>query len=636
MRETDQCRIDRHEPGLSSRAGSAFHGGVNSDHASSHGPALGPPGTARPGVGVDADAVRSAKALLIAKGLLRSGDQPGWLPGEIDRSWRRSIGAGAGHASGTFDFVNAYDADSELCRAAGPVLDRLEQSLRDLGIAIFLADTSGQIVGRRISDKSVRVRLDNACAAEGFDFSEDRIGTNGLGTPMREDGAVFVRGPEHFNEALEGIACAGTAIRHPFSGRLMGSLSLAAPADAAEMLMLAMTREAALQIVERLGESSGRREVELGRSYRRHRDKGPVIVLNRETVMTNVTGLSFLNVEMHARLWDALMAEDWAGGPHVLDLDLAALNAQVLAHRLEDPEGDPAFAVEILDRAPATTTARRRPAAPAHADPFVAQLARAASGTARVLAVTGPSGAGKLHVTRAWLGGVDGPPATVLEAGDLGDDPTWKREAIAALEAGTPVVVRRLEDLHAGQANALKSLAAAAEHPAGDEPVARGRLLLTADPSRCSPAVAGLLTQLAATVALPPLAQRTPEIPDLVERLLAPLDPALRPVLSAATLQVLMRWAWPGNVRELARVMADLATEHPGRPVSPHHLPERMWEAGSRRRLTRIEAAERSEIGAAIRQAGGNRSRAAALLGISRSSLYRKLNALGLADEALR
>ena len=88
--------------------------------------------------------------------------------------------------TGAFHFLNEFDADSELSRAARPVLDRLAETLQDMGTAIFLADRSGQIVARRVAGHSERVRFDKANAAEGFDFSEESIGTNGLGTPMQE------------------------------------------------------------------------------------------------------------------------------------------------------------------------------------------------------------------------------------------------------------------------------------------------------------------------------------------------------------------------------------------------------------------------------------------------------------------
>ncbi len=576
------------------------------------------------------DEVRSAKETLISRGLLRGGGpQPPWLPGEIDRSWRRSISAGASRAAGAFPFINEFDADSELCHAAFPVLDRLEATLQDMGTAIFLADRTGQIVARRVAGRSERARFDNASAAEGFDFSEQSIGTNGLGTALQEGSPVFVRGPEHFNDALEELACAGTGIRHPVTGRLVGSLSLAAPAAAAELMMLAMAREGARQIVDNLSASLGRREVALGRSYQRHRAKGPVIVLNRDTVMTNVTGLSFLNVEMHARLWDALLAQDWDRGPHVLDLDLQALQARVLARRLDDQD-DAAFAVEILDRAqPRPPAPPPRPGKPAWSapvrDPFVGSLQRLAARGPGALSVTGPSGSGKLHVVRAWLRTEGHDHPLVLDAGELPG--SWRREAMVTLGSGGAVVLRRLEDIDASQCNALKAVAGRLTPAA--------RLVFTADLSRCSDAITGVLSQVATGVDLPPLASRRRDLPSLAEAILAELEPRRRPVLSAATMQGLLRWDWPGNVAELRHLLHDLAAERPGQSVSPYHLPERMWDAAHRRPLTRIESAERTEILAALRQSDGNRSRAASLLGIGRTTLYRKLRALGIDDDAL-
>ncbi len=578
------------------------------------------------------DEVRSAKETLISRGLIRSGGtQPAWLPGEIDRSWRRSISAGASRAAGAFPFINEFDADSELCHAAFPVLDRLEATLQDMGTAIFLADRTGQIVARRVTGRTERARFDNASAAEGFDFSEESIGTNGLGTALRESSSVFVRGPEHFNDALEALACAGTGIRHPATGRLVGSLSLAAPADAAELMMLAMAREGARQVVDNLNATAGRREVALGRSYQRHRAKGPVIVLNSDTVMTNVTGLSFLNVEMHARLWDALLSQDWDRGPHVLDLDLEALQARVLAHRLDDLD-DAAFAVEILDRqrhdpakserqSPSGSPVRREPGR----DPFVSSLQRLAARGPGALSVTGPSGSGKWHVVREWLRSEGHDHPLVLDAGELSG--SWRREAMAALGSGDAVVLRRLEDIDASQLNALKAVAARLTPAA--------RLVFTADLSRCSEAIVGVLSQVATGIDLPPLASRRRDLPSLVEALLAEIEPRRRPVISAATMQSLLRWDWPGHVAELRQLLHSLAAERPGQSVSPYHLPERMWDAANRRPLTRIESVERAEILAALRQSDGNRSQAASLLGIGRTTLYRKLHALGIDDDAL-
>ncbi len=585
------------------------------------------------------DTIRSAKETLISRGLLRSGSgHPDWLPEQIDRSWRRSISAGATVEPNSLHYVNDFDSDSELYRAARPILDRLEGTLQDLGTSVFLADRTGQIVARRVAGDSERTRFDNACAAEGFDFSEERIGTNGLGTAMQEGGAVFIRGPEHFNEALEQLACAGVGIRHPATGRLVGSLSLAAPADAAEKHMLALVREGAHQIVDSLGRNVGWRELALGRSYQRHRDRGPVIVLNSDTVMSNVTGLSFLNVESHARLWESLMSQDWSEGPRLLDLNLHTLQARALAHRLEDLGDEPAFAVEILNRRRPGEPQKREVDTPTH-DEFVTQLHRAATRNTAALSITGPSGSGKLHVALDWLRSIGQPEPIILEAGDLESRPSWRTEAAEALSSQRAVVIRRLEDLPISQLNATKAISArfssCPDNPIEASPETYARLIMTADLSRCSNTALGVVAQATRGAVLPPLASRSQDIPGITAALLERLDQDEHPILSAATMQVLLRWHWPGNIAELDGLVNNLAREFPGQPVSPYHLPEQMWDAANRHTLTRIECAERSEIVTALRQANGNRSRAAILLGIGRTTLYRKIYALGLEEDAL-
>ena len=124
-----------------------------------------------------------------------------------------------------------------------------------------------------------------------------------------------------------------------------------------------------------------------------------------------------------------------------------------------------------------------------------------------------------------------------------------------------------------------------------------------------------MLSQGAEGVDVPALASRRDEIPSIVQALLAEIDRQERPVLSAATMQVLMRWDWPGNVAELRHLLRTLAAELPGRISQPAPLPERMWDAANRRPLTRIESAERTEILAALRQSGGNRLKAAGCSG---------------------
>ena len=277
------------------------------------------------------------------------------------------------------------------------------------------------------------------------------------------------------------------------------------------MMMLALTRAGAQQIVDNLRATVGRRELTLGRSYQRHRAKGPVIVLNSDTVMTNVTGLSFLNVETHARLWDSLLSRDWDQGPHELELDLQSLRARVLAHRLDDQD-DAAFAVEILDRKQARPTGRPNRSAPAR-DPFVVKLQRTAARSTSALAVTGPSGSGKWYVVRERLRAEGHDAPLVLEGGALLGQHSWRLEAARrSPRAGRSCCVGW---------RIWTSARSARSRPLADA-AAPGRLVLTADRVRCAEPALRMLSQVAVGVEVPGLTGRMQELPSIVQALFWP------------------------------------------------------------------------------------------------------------------
>lgn len=127
-----------------------------------------------------------------------------------------------------------------------------------------------------------------------------------------------------------------------------------------------------------------------------------------------------------------------------------------------------------------------------------------------------------------------------------------------------------------------------------------------------------------------PLA-RTPErIPGLAQRILERIDPARRHTLSPAAVQALMQWNWPGDLAELTAVLSTLAHEVSSAVIQRRHLPQHFQQRPPRRLLTPLERAERDAISNALEAAGGNKSEAAATLGIGRTTLYRRLRQLGL------
>jgi len=170
--------------------------------------------------------LRSARERLIDRGVTDASVPPssiGVRPA-IERSWRRAVAQHIAADAAAARFVNAINADDPLLRAAAPVVEHWQDCLSGMHVATFLSDRNGQIVARRVSDRGDMRRLDQAFAAEGFDFSESSLGTNGLGTAIEDRVPVFVRGGEHFSESLESLACAGAPIRDLGTGQVLGSI----------------------------------------------------------------------------------------------------------------------------------------------------------------------------------------------------------------------------------------------------------------------------------------------------------------------------------------------------------------------------------------------------------------------------
>jgi two-component system, NtrC family, response regulator AtoC len=115
-----------------------------------------------------------------------------------------------------------------------------------------------------------------------------------------------------------------------------------------------------------------------------------------------------------------------------------------------------------------------------------------------------------------------------------------------------------------------------------------------------------------------------------------------RVTFSAAAIAALSAHAWPGNVRELRNVVERAALLSTSLVVEPSHLalPSQSGEYEIRLPVldelpgslptAGLEQAERLRIAAALRDCGGNQSRAAKLLGLSRRTLVRRIARLGL------
>jgi DNA-binding NtrC family response regulator len=146
---------------------------------------------------------------------------------------------------------------------------------------------------------------------------------------------------------------------------------------------------------------------------------------------------------------------------------------------------------------------------------------------------------------------------------------------------------------------------------------------------------------------IPPLRKRPFDIPLLIEHFIsryaeASGEPPLE--VSAEALALLTAYSWPGNVRELENVIERAAAMARGAALAPDDLPERLRSGGhatsvlsqARESQMTLRQLEQTYVAETLRRAGGNKSRAADMLGLDRKTLYRKLEECreaGLIDE---
>jgi DNA-binding NtrC family response regulator len=137
-------------------------------------------------------------------------------------------------------------------------------------------------------------------------------------------------------------------------------------------------------------------------------------------------------------------------------------------------------------------------------------------------------------------------------------------------------------------------------------------------------------------VTLPPLRERPEDIPALVRQFLAELAAQADPpcAVGRAAMELLLAHSWPGNCRELRSTLRSAALMAGGGPILPGHLPRGLRCGAKAAPRTgapsTLRSVEQEHIREIVERVGGNRSRAARLLGIDRGTLARKLRALGV------
>ncbi|HEX7917548.1 sigma-54-dependent Fis family transcriptional regulator [Rudaea sp.] len=601
------------------------------------------------------------------------GDAPrGLVPASILRSWQRCAGLGLSEnarpnveplpATALREVCQKYE---ELRRISLPEVRALYADAHATGSIVILTAPDGMILealgSANFLDKAARVSL-----RPGVPWNENHTGTNAIGTAMIEGRAIEVRGPEHFFAPHRVLSCSAVPIIDPF-GKIAGVLDLSGESSVHHTHALGMVRFAVDQIERRLF----KRDFPNCRVLRVQRDAGlfgtaqeGILVFDGEhLVAANRHALGMLNLvrgdigrREFSELFDARF-ESLQGEASLRD----HLNKTIFVR-----------SDETASRKPATTAlARPVPIADSRigSEPvFGAQLISELDRAERVLRagmsvlLLGETGTGKEVFARELhrrIGGGRTPfvavncaglPESLIESELFGYDEGAftgaKRHGTKGLlrEAdGGVLFLDEIGDMPlAAQTRLLRVLQEREVAPlGGGKPVKVDFTVIAATNRNLS---VGTLEQFRSdlffriahyTVNLPAL-RAYPDRRGLIETFWARLAPDLATRLDAAALDLLAGYDWPGNLRQLTGTLRTLiALAGPGGGIGVQDLPAMFQGASSS--PSAVAAGADPAIGAelceiterAMRQAldkhAGNVSAAARSLGVSRSTLYRRL-----------
>ncbi|MCW2859573.1 MAG: modulated sigma54 specific transcriptional regulator, Fis family [Actinoallomurus sp.] len=557
---------------------------------------------------------------------LASDDKAPKVRQEILASWKRSRFWGVAPDDLEMPYRPDLDFDSRLVRAARPVLDRLERQLTGTDTSVILTDARGLVLDRRVEGTGLQRRLDAISLAPGFSYAEEHVGTNGIGTAIEQGQVSCVFGAEHFTERLQLMSCAGAPIRDPLSGRLEGVIDLTTRSEQANPLMPALVQETATLIEQRLAEGGSERERALLREFMATArvGRGAIFSVTGDLVIVNAAAARLLAPSDHQLLRER--ADELLAGHRDVSEEILLSQGHTVRLRCRPALGGGAvMEIHVVGDAPAGRPVTVPPPGVAGGSPGwtrVCQIVEAACRSRSWLLLRGEAGVGKLAVVRAMHRRLN--PAArfaVIDAADLRSDATsWIGRLRSDLGAPmATVVLRHLERLPADAATRLAGMLEPAGHRAWVVGTVTGPANLPHS----------LLGHFSESLVVPPLRHRVDDVRDIVPVLLRRHAAHRRLICSPQAMHTLLRAPWPGNVAQLDRVVQAAVTARPTGRIEPGDLPDECHTT-SRHVLTPMEAIERDAISRALDESGGDKRKAAARLGISRATVYRKIRAFGL------
>ncbi|TXH85544.1 MAG: sigma-54-dependent Fis family transcriptional regulator [Rhizobium sp.] len=183
------------------------------------------------------------------------------------------------------DVVDALARTSlELLTAAALPFEAIGELLNGTGAMLMLADAEGVLINVIGDKKTIYDGMDIHLGIGGK-WTEDVVGTNGIGTALWTGEPVFVHAAEHFCAGIKSWTCAGAPIRDPFDGKVIGVVDLSGHPDIFRPHNIALVTAAAREIERALADSQNDERMRLLEAFitsvGNYRSKDGVMIVDR-------------------------------------------------------------------------------------------------------------------------------------------------------------------------------------------------------------------------------------------------------------------------------------------------------------------------------------------------------------------
>ncbi|OJU83912.1 MAG: hypothetical protein BGO11_15080 [Solirubrobacterales bacterium 70-9] len=523
----------------------------------------------------------------------------------------------------------------QLAHLLEPLLDDVAASLIGTDTAVLLSDRDARILARRCPDPDFERFLDRAKGSPGFVWSERSAGTTALSLALENRRTFHLSSAETFAGNCRATTVAAPIV-HPLTDRTMGAIMFVCPAEVdARHLGVAMPR-VLRDTWDCICDPVSSQERLLLQYFleatRSHPTTEGVMLVSEDLMLSNPAASQMLRGAESVAIWQQATEGIAALPTASVEMKLDGRQAVARFERIERAGALEGVLVRLRAKEKIGSGApTRRPAAggrvgstQASRSAAGAQLDReidaAAAGPLRML-IVGEPGAGKVHSAERIGALDDDGDLEVLDAAMavVGGRREFLGRLQAALGASCGTVVLR----HADAAD--KELREAIWFLLEQSRSSRTRVIATGPEDLLQ---GSWFNHFPSFVTVPPLRERLDDMAQIVNALIAQNGGTGR--MQPAAIQALMRESWEGNVAELEGVIRSVLISRRTCDLTLKDLPDRYRDGVGRRRLSRLEQVERAAIVRALVESDGNRTEAAAELGIGRATLYRRIRAYEL------